>query len=74
MTLTATDLFCGAGGSSLGAETAGVRLAMGANHWPKAIEVHQENFPDAGAVGRAWATYNPGPTVSDGYAASKEAS
>jgi DNA (cytosine-5)-methyltransferase 1 len=48
MTLTATDLFCGAGGSSLGAETAGVRLAMGANHWPKAIEVHQENFPDAG--------------------------
>lgn len=48
MTLTATDLFCGAGGSSLGAETAGVRLAMGANHWPKAIEVHQDNFPDAG--------------------------
>ena len=47
MTLTATDLFCGAGGSSLGAEVAGVRLAMGANHWPKAIEVHQDNFPDA---------------------------
>ena len=47
MTLTATDLFCGAGGSSLGAEIAGVRLAMGANHWPKAIEVHQNNFPDA---------------------------
>lgn len=45
--LTATDLFCGAGGSSLGAEIAGVRLAMGANHWPKAIEVHQANFPDA---------------------------
>ena len=47
MTLTATDLFCGAGGSSLGAEEAGVRLEMGANHWPKAIEVHQANFPDA---------------------------
>jgi DNA (cytosine-5)-methyltransferase 1 len=47
VTLTATDLFCGAGGSSLGAEVAGVRLAMGANHWPKAIEVHQANFPDA---------------------------
>lgn len=31
-------------------------------------------FPGSGAVGRAWATYNPGPTVSDGYAASKEAS
>lgn len=48
MTLTATDLFCGAGGSSEGARVAGVELRMGANHWPKAIEVHQENFPDAG--------------------------
>lgn len=28
-------------------------------------------FPGSGAVGRAWATYNPGPTISDGYAASK---
>ena len=48
VTLTATDLFCGAGGSSLGAEHAGVELLMGANHWPKAIEVHQANFPNAG--------------------------
>jgi len=48
MTITATDLFCGAGGSSLGAEAAGVELRMAANHWPKAIEVHQANFPDAG--------------------------
>lgn len=45
--LTCTDLFCGAGGSSIGAETAGVTLAMAANHWPKAIEVHQTNFPAA---------------------------
>lgn len=28
-------------------------------------------FPGSGAVGRAWATYNPGPTVADGYAAAK---
>ena len=48
MTLTATDLFCGAGGSSEGAKLAGVELRMGANHWPKAIEVHQNNFPEAG--------------------------
>ena len=48
MTLTVTDLFCGAGGSSLGAEAVpGVKLAMAANHWPKAIEVHQRGFPDA---------------------------
>jgi DNA (cytosine-5)-methyltransferase 1 len=46
--LTATDLFCGAGGSSLGAEVAGVELKMAANHWPKAIDVHQTRFPDAG--------------------------
>jgi len=46
--LTVTDLFCGAGGSSIGAESVpGVRLQLAANHWPKAIEVHQENFPDA---------------------------
>lgn len=48
MTLTVTDLFCGAGGSSLGAETAGLRLAMAANHWQTAIDVHQAHFPDAG--------------------------
>lgn len=46
--LTVTDLFCGAGGSSKGAESVpGVRLQLAANHWRKAIEVHQENFPDA---------------------------
>jgi DNA (cytosine-5)-methyltransferase 1 len=48
VTLTATDLFAGAGGSSLGAETAGVRLLMAANHWQTAVEVHQQHFPDAG--------------------------
>lgn len=49
MTLTATDLFAGAGGSSLGAEAVpGVRLAYAANHWPTAVDVHQSHFPDAG--------------------------
>lgn len=47
MTITATDLFCGAGGSSLGARTAGVELVMAANHWATAIDVHQSHFPDA---------------------------
>lgn len=45
---TVTDLFCGAGGSSLGAEAAGMQLRMAANHWDVAIEVHQAHFPDAG--------------------------
>lgn len=48
MTITGTDLFCGAGGSSLGAEAAGMTLLMAANHWQRAIDVHQANFPDAG--------------------------
>lgn len=48
MTATVTDLFCGAGGSSLGAEAAGAELVMAANHWATAIEVHQAHFPNAG--------------------------
>ena len=48
MTATITDLFCGAGGSSLGATAAGATLVMAANHWQTAIEVHQAHFPDAG--------------------------
>ncbi len=47
MTATVTDMFCGAGGSSLGAEAAGMQLVMAANHWQTAIDVHQANFPDA---------------------------
>ena len=34
MTLTVTDLFCGAGGSSTGAvQVPGVTVRMAANHW-----------------------------------------
>lgn len=34
MSVTVTDLFCGAAGSSLGAEAAGMTLTMAANHCP----------------------------------------
>jgi DNA (cytosine-5)-methyltransferase 1 len=47
MTLTVTDLFCGAGGSSQGAEEAGGRLTLGLNHWRRAIDTHATNFPNA---------------------------
>jgi DNA (cytosine-5)-methyltransferase 1 len=47
MTATVTDLFCGAGGSSLGAVRAGANLVMAANHWQTAIDVHQAHFPEA---------------------------
>lgn len=42
-----TDIFCGFGGSSIGLENAGLKLALGANHWDKAIATHALNFPDA---------------------------
>lgn len=41
------DLFCGAGGSSIGATQAGGVLRLGLNHWKLAIETHAENFPNA---------------------------
>jgi DNA (cytosine-5)-methyltransferase 1 len=47
VSLTVTDLFCGAGGSSIGAEMAGAELRLGLNHWTKAIETHATNFPNA---------------------------
>lgn len=46
--LTITDLFCGAGGSSSGAESVpGVRVRMAANHWKLAVDTHNENLPHA---------------------------
>lgn len=45
-TLTATDLFSGAGGSSEGLRQAGYRIAIAANHNPVAVATHQLNHPD----------------------------
>ncbi|TKG61544.1 DNA cytosine methyltransferase [Prauserella endophytica] len=47
MSLTFTDIFCGAGGSSIGLTGAGFELKLAANHWPRAIETHAKNFRDA---------------------------
>lgn len=48
MTLTITDLFCGAGGSSSGAiQVPGVRVRMAANHWRLAVDTHNTNHPQA---------------------------
>ncbi|RJQ10893.1 MAG: hypothetical protein C4551_01935 [Bacillota bacterium] len=46
------DLFCGAGGSSTGAEKAiraigGEMVLVAVNHWPVAVETHQKNHPTA---------------------------
>lgn len=50
MTATVMDLFAGAGGSSIGAEAAGMELVVAANHWKTAVDVHQMHFPNAGHI------------------------
>jgi DNA (cytosine-5)-methyltransferase 1 len=48
VSLTITDLFCGAGGSSSGAiQVPGVTIRMAANHWKLAVETHNQNHPEA---------------------------
>jgi hypothetical protein len=47
MSLDFTDIFCGAGGSSIGLAEAGLELKLAANHWDRAIETHSANFRDA---------------------------
>jgi DNA (cytosine-5)-methyltransferase 1 len=42
---TVTDLFCGAGGSSLGAVAGGAEVRMAVNHWQLAVDSHASNFP-----------------------------
>jgi DNA (cytosine-5)-methyltransferase 1 len=44
--ITVTDQFCGAGGSSIGAAKAGLRVRMAMNHWKLAVETHNTNFPE----------------------------
>jgi DNA (cytosine-5)-methyltransferase 1 len=47
MTLTVTDLFAGAGGSSTGmVAVPGVEIRYAANHWKLAIAVHNQNHPE----------------------------
>lgn len=47
MSVTFSDMFCGAGGSSIGASMAGGELKLAINHWQRAIETHSRNFRDA---------------------------
>lgn len=47
MSITFTDIFCGAGGSSTGLVNAGFELKLAANHWERAIETHAANHTKA---------------------------
>jgi len=42
----AIDLFCGAGGSSWGAQAAGVEIVAAFDMWPVAESVYRDNFPN----------------------------
>jgi DNA (cytosine-5)-methyltransferase 1 len=44
--ITVTDMFCGAGGSSTGAVQAGLEVRLAMNHWQRAIETHNTNHPN----------------------------
>lgn len=43
--ITVTDMFCGAGGSTTGAVLAGANVRLAINHWQRAIETHNTNYP-----------------------------
>ena len=41
--ITVTDIFAGAGGSSIGAaQVPGLHVAIAANHWRLVVDVHQD--------------------------------
>lgn len=44
--ITITDMFCGAGGSTTGAVQAGAEVKLAINHWKRAIETHNTNYPN----------------------------
>lgn len=46
MSLTVTDIFAGAGGSSTGMASIGAEVRIAANHDQIAVDVHQANHPD----------------------------
>lgn len=44
--LTITDMYCGAGGSTTGCIQAGGNVQLAINHWDRAIETHNTNYPN----------------------------
>ncbi len=46
MSITFTDQFCGAGGSTTGATLAGLEPVLAMNHWRLAIDTHGTNYPE----------------------------
>lgn len=70
--ITAADLFCGAGGTSSGLHNACVRLGydlrlVAVNHWEIAISTHKENHPDARHICATIETVNPREAIPSGH-------
>lgn len=67
MKLKAVDLFCGAGGSTTGAEQSGcVQVKLAVNHWRTAVYSHQENHPDVRHICAEVESVNPIEFVGQG--------
>lgn len=59
--LKAADLFCGAGGTTQGAEQSGAATVVCAvNHWSVAVETHTANFPHTKHINSRLDQVNPG--------------
>ena len=71
-TYLVADLFCGAGGSSTGAERAiseidGSMELVAVNHWPVAVATHQKNHPTARHYVENLETADPETLVPERY-------
>jgi DNA (cytosine-5)-methyltransferase 1 len=69
--VTAADLFCGAGGTSTGLRQACDELQLklqlvAINHWPTAIDTHSQNHPDVKHVCAAIESVEPRSVVPSG--------
>ena len=56
---SAVDYFAGAGGFTLGATAAGVRVVEAINHWPLAVEIHKANHPEVAHRCEDLTRFNP---------------
>lgn len=70
-TITIADLFCGAGGTSTGAVQAAEALGFttrltAVNHWPRAVETHTLNHPNARHLCASLDSINPRDLFEDG--------
>jgi DNA (cytosine-5)-methyltransferase 1 len=55
---TFVDLFCGAGGLSLGLSAVGWKPLLGLDHWDDAVDTYSRNFTDHPCLNRDVATIN----------------